>query len=259
MVMRPRRRPSQGLEVYDIHCHLLPCVDDGPRSLKEAIELARGLVEDGVTHAVATPHVFPGQWDNRRSTVERDCARLRNALAHAGVDLELGWAGEVRLTAESLELLDRDEVPWLGTFKGYRTMLLEMPDGQVPLGAARFVDELLARRVRPVLVHPERNKAIMERPSRLQEFVDQGCCVQVTAGSVVGQFGARAQVTAQYLIEQGWVSALASDAHNLQGRRPRMRDARDWVAASFGDALAQRLTSSGPAALCAPFGEAIDE
>ena len=237
--------------MFDIHCHLLPGIDDGPRTMPDAIALARALVDDGVTHVMATPHVFPGVWENRRSTIGTVHTQLIEQLWLAGIDLDVRWAGEVRLTDEVLGLLERDELPFLGVHKGFRLMLLEMPDALIPMGAERFCSELFRRQVRPVIVHPERNKAIMENPARLQPFVEAGCYVQVTAGSVIGQFGARAQAAAIYMLKRRWVSAVASDAHNLSGRRPRMGAARAWLTEHLGEKEARRLTWGGPQAMCA--------
>ncbi len=213
--------------------------------------LAKSLAEDGITQVVLTPHVFPGRFDNLRSNIADDHLRLVALLADAGIELNLLFAGEVRLTPEVLELLAKDELPFLGQVGGYRTMLLEMPDGQVPLGAMNFVRHLLKAKVRPVLVHPERNRGVMENLERLRPLVEEGCYVQITAGSLVGQFGARAQAVAAELLERCWVQAVASDAHNTGGRRPRMRDAQAWLTHHHGAAVARELTVLGPAGLCA--------
>ena len=215
--------------MIDIHCHLLPGIDDGPPTVEAALALAQALVEDGITHVVVTPHVFPGRFENRRSSILEEHARFVVLLAEAKIELEVICAGEVRLTPEVLDLLALDELPFLGQVAQYRTLLLEMPDGQVPLGALNFVRYLLAHYVRPVIAHPERNRGVMASLDRLQPLIDEGCYVQVTAGSLVGQFGARAQAVAAELLERCWVQAVASDAHNLTGRRPRMRDAAQWI------------------------------
>ena len=236
--------------MIDIHCHILPGIDDGPSTLDGALALARAMVDDGIIHAVLTPHVFPGRFDNQRSSIEQDFRRFADSLKAAEIALSISWAGEVRLTPEVLDLLARKELPFLGQVAGFKTLLLEMPDGQIPLGSDRFVRHLLSQGVRPVIVHPERNRAVMEQPGRLRGFIEQGCYVQVTAGSLVGQFGAKAQITAQALLDLGWVHAVASDAHNLSGRRPRMRDASTWLSQHYDDALARQLTVLGPASLC---------
>ena len=237
---------AAGACVIDIHCHLLPGVDDGPPTVAAALQLAQALVDDGITHVMATPHVFPGMWNNTSTNIAPACERLRVQLESAGIPLQISWAGEVRLTPEALDLLDQGQLPLLGHCDGDNLMLLEMPDAQIPIGADHFVTALRARGVRPVLVHPERNKGVMANPERLRPLMDQGCLVQVTAGSLVGQFGAQAQHTAEALLERQWVSAVASDAHNLRGRQPRMRDAREWLRKHLGEPIAKRLTWTNP-------------
>jgi len=236
--------------VIDIHCHLLPGIDDGPPTVEAALALAQALVDDGVTQVVCTPHVFPGRFENWRSSIADEHARFQTLLRDNGVALQLLWGGEVRLTPEVLELLAKHELPFMGEVGGYRTLMLEMPDGQVPLGALKFVRHLLAQRVRPIIVHPERNRGVMEKIERLHPLVEEGCYVQVTAGSLVGQFGPKAQAIAAELVKRGWVHAVASDAHNLAGRRPRMRDAADWLTQHYGPSTTRELTVLGPAGLC---------
>lgn len=236
--------------MIDIHCHVLPGIDDGPGTLEAAVSLAQALVDDGVRLAVLTPHVFPGRFENRKSSIVDEFLRFRAVLEEAALPLDLLWAGEVRLTPEVLELLLLDELPYLGQRNGFQHMLLEMPDGQIPLGSLKFIQHLLAARVRPVLVHPERNRMVMESPERLRPFVELGCQVQLTAGSLVGGFGERAQATAMALLDHGWVQAVASDAHNLGGRRPRMREAAAWLRQHYGAGAATQLTLLGPASLC---------
>lgn len=236
--------------MIDIHCHLLPGIDDGPPTVEAALALAQALIDDGVTQVVCTPHVFPGRYENWRSSVVEEHAKFQQLLRDAGNPLQLLCGGEVRLTPEALELLARNELPFLGEVGGYRTLLLEMPDGQVPLGAVNFVRYLLGQKVRPIVVHPERNRGVMEKIERLRPLIEEGCYVQVTAGSLLGAFGERAQAVAAELLQRGWVHAVASDAHNLGSRRPRMRDAVAWLQQYYGAATARELTVLGPAGLC---------
>ena len=236
--------------MIDIHCHLLPGIDDGPVTDEDALALARALVADGITQVVLTPHVFPGRYDNWRSSIAEEFERFQALVAGQDIALGMLWAGEVRLTPEVLDLLARRELPFLGEVGGYRTLLLEMPDSQVPLGALNFVRHLLAAKVRPVIVHPERNRGVMEKIDRLRPLVEEGCFVQLTAGSLTGHFGTRAQAVATELIQRNWAHAVASDAHNLAGRQPRMREAAAWLTKNFGAATARELTVLGPVGLC---------
>lgn len=236
--------------MIDIHCHLLPGIDDGPPTLEAALALANLLVRDGIQHVVCTPHVFPGRFENRRSSIDDDFEHFHQVLRASKIPLTISWAGEVRLCSEILDLVAKKEIPFMGDVNGFKTMLLEMPDGQVPLGALQFAQRLLSMGIRPVIVHPERNRGIMERPEKLRDFVEDGCFVQVTAGSLVGQFGEKAQRVAHRLVDLSWVHAVASDAHNLAGRRPRMTDACAYLTAHWGEATAREMTRFAPAAIC---------
>lgn len=236
--------------MIDIHCHLIPGIDDGPTDVPGALQLAQALVADGVRHVVCTPHVFPGRFENRASNISEEFDKLVRALAEHKIPLGLSFAGEVRLTPEVLELLARNELPFLGQVNGAHTMLLEMPDGQVPVGAERFVDKLLSHHIRPVIVHPERNRALIDEPDRLEDFVDMGCFVQLTASSVTGHFGSKVQAAARVFLDEGWVQAVASDAHNLGGRQPRMSAAAAWLKTHYGAEAANQLVELGPGMLC---------
>lgn len=235
--------------MIDIHCHLLPGIDDGPETLEESLELARALAAEGVTHVVVTPHIHPGRYDNTRAGIAAELQRFEQALQTFRIPLELRMAAEVRLSVEVLELLERDEIPFLGRCDGGSTMLLEFPDTGIPVGSDRLARHLVDRGIWPVIVHPERNQAVVEKPERIRPFVDMGCRLQLTASSVVGVFGRRAEKTARHLLEQGWVSAVASDAHSLRFRPPRMREAHEHLSRSYGAQGADELMRHGPARL----------
>lgn len=232
--------------MIDLHCHFLPGVDDGAQTLDEALALARAAVADGIRVAVLTPHVHPGRYANCRRSLLPHFQAFRAALADAGIALEIRLGGEVRLGVEALELLLDDDIPFLGTLDGGRAMLLELPHQTLPVGCAQFVEKLLALGVRPLLAHPERNKAIMAQPERLVPLLDAGCRLQVTAGSLCGCFGEGAKSTAVKLLENGWVHVLATDAHNLSHRPPALADGRRAAAAIVGDALAWEMVSGRP-------------
>jgi protein-tyrosine phosphatase len=233
--------------MIDLHAHLLPGIDDGPATLEDAVALARACAATGVSELFVTPHVFPGQWNNTRSTIVKEYEQFALALHKLNVPLTLHMAGEVRLNDGIFALLGEGELPYLGSYQGFHSMLLELPDAQVPVGAERMVRYLLDHKIRPVIVHPERNKGVMDKPERIRSFVEMGCVLQLTAGSVVGEFGAAAQRTCQTLIGEGWVDIVASDAHNLRGRAPRMDAAHAALAKAYGPEFADELTTHGPA------------
>jgi len=232
--------------MIDLHCHLLPGIDDGPETLDEALEMARIAVANGITASHVTPHLHPGRWENDRAKIEAAVAAYRAALAAAGIELEVGYAAEVRLDYEILPLIEADRVPFLGTLDGNKVLLLEFPHSHVPVGADKFVAWLLQRNIRPMIAHPERNKDVMRDPSKLQPFIEQGCLLQVTADAVAGGFGALSAERARGFLERGWVTVLASDAHDTVDRPPRMAPGRDAAAKIVGVEEARRLTLDMP-------------
>jgi len=232
--------------MIDMHCHLLPGLDDGPATLAEAVELARVAVADGITDSVVTPHVQPGRYDNQRQNIELYLRAFRLALAKHGIPLELHMGAEVRVCMESLNLLKQGQVPFVGEHRGMPVLLLELPHSHVPVGSLQLVDKLLQMNIRPMIAHPERNKALMENPSRLQPFVAIGCWLQLTAGSVTGAFGKGAQKLAHRLLDEDAVRVVATDAHNLTARRPELRPAHTWISQRWGAEMADDLMLHNP-------------
>lgn len=233
--------------MIDLHCHLLPDVDDGSKTLEESLALARVAVQDGIRLAVLTPHIHPGRYSNVRSELLGKVSVFQEALQRHGIPLELRLGGEVRLSVESLELILADEVPYLGTVDGYRIMLLEFPPQLIPVGSQQFVEKLLQMKIRPLIAHPERNRAVMDNPDRIFPFVEAGCWLQLTAASVAGRFGESAHRTALTLLENGWVHVIASDAHNIEYRPPVLSEGRDAVADLLGEESARKMVSKHPA------------
>jgi len=235
--------------MIDLHCHLLPGIDDGPETLEEALELCRIAVADGITRAIVTPHVHPGRWENSRASIAQACSTLQRTLEQHDIPLRLGFAGEVRLTDCIMQQVAENEIPFYGTVDGYRVMLLEFPHGHLIPGGEKLALWLLEQGIRPLIAHPERNKQIMKDASQLQPFIDAGCWLQVTAGSVTGHFGEKARVIAHQLLHSDMVAVLASDGHNAGVRPPTLRQTFEHIAVQYGEKRAQRLLLDTPAAI----------
>ncbi|MGH8765409.1 MAG: tyrosine-protein phosphatase [Burkholderiales bacterium] len=232
--------------MIDLHCHLLPGIDDGPETLDEALEMARLAVAAGIEESWVTPHLHVGRWENDLARIVPAVEAYRAALAVAAIPLKVGFAAEVRLDYEIVPLIEAGRVPFYGELDGYKIMLLEFPHSHVPVGAAKFVNWLLQRRIRPMIAHPERNKDLMREPQRLEPFVAEGCLVQLTADAVAGEFGELSAQRAREFLERGWVSVLASDAHDTKARPPRIAAGRDVAAGIVGEAEARRLVYDIP-------------
>jgi len=233
--------------MIDLHCHFLPGVDDGPGLMSESVGLAEIAVANGITASALTPHVHPRRYPNTRSTLRQTFADFKQVLRDKGIPLQLFLAGEVRLSAESFALFMEDEVPFFGEVDGYRIVLLEFPHEIIPVGSQQFVAKLLDMKIRPLIAHPERNKAVMNDPDKIGPFVDMGCWLQLTAGSLTGRFGKMAKKVALHLLEdeQGWI--LATDTHNMQHRPPDLAEGRDVVTNLLGTRLAKQMVVDRPA------------
>jgi protein-tyrosine phosphatase len=232
--------------MFDLHCHLLPGIDDGPDTLSDALDLARAAVADGITHSVLTSHVDPERYSNQRSNLQTAHADFSKHLAAEGIPLDVRLGGEARLCPELIDLIAEDQMPFLGEVNGWRILLLEFPHQMIPVGSGRFIYSLLKLKIRPLIAHPERNKAVMAHPDKIHEFTDAGCWLQLTSGSLAGRFGPVAQSVAFQLVEEGWHCIAATDAHNLTSRPPLLSEGRDVLRNRYGEAVAHSMVVERP-------------
>ncbi|MFQ3200694.1 MAG: protein-tyrosine phosphatase [Zhongshania sp.] len=232
--------------MIDIHCHILPGIDDGAQTLKNALELAKAAVENGITHAVCTPHIHFGRYDNTAHTITLACENLKRTLNDHNINLVISSAAEVRFDVEIISAIERGDIPFLGDWYGERVLLLEFPHGAFPLGVAKLTRWLLDHGIRPMIAHPERNKSFLERPEQLAPLLEQGCLLQVTAASLTGNFGPKAEKMALSLISDGLATVVATDSHHTKRRPPLLRQAYDIVCKHEGYATAQALMVSNP-------------
>ena len=202
--------------MIDLHCHLLPGIDDGPRSMSDAVTMARAAVAAGTTAMVCTPHMHP-RFPTRPATVLAGVAALAERLREEDVPLEVYAGGEIAL-GHLPKMSDADlAMACLGSGSW---LLLEMPFRGWPLGLAETVRDLEIRGYRVVLAHPERAESIQRTPDRLRDIVGRGALVQITAESLTGDNGTAARRTAQVLLAGGAAHIIASDAHSAGPWRP---------------------------------------
>ncbi len=231
--------------MIDLHSHVLPGVDDGPRTLDESLDILRAAVEDGITRIAATPHVHP-RYPTAPETMEAGVAAVAEAAREAGIDIELLPGGE--LDCVVAQSLDDATLRRFGLGGNPELLLVETPLQGWPLDLGELLFQLRARGFRLVLAHPERNGEVQEDPERLRPLVDAGVLVQLTAASVDGRLG-RAQASAsRALLDARLAHLIASDAHAPAIRAIGMTAAAEAVG---DDALARWLTHDVPAAVLA--------
>lgn len=216
------------MTLVDIHSHILPGIDDGSPDMSTSLKLAQAAVDDGITHALMTPHHLNGHYYNHKSDVIQLTEIFKKQLEENNIPLTVFPSQEVRLSADIPKALDNDDILFCDEDGKY--MLLEFPSEDVPTYASKMTFDLLGRGITPIIVHPERNNKILHHPEVLQEFLEQGCLTQVTASSYVGVFGKEIADLSERLIDAGQVATFASDVHSLAKRESRMTDAYEKLA-----------------------------
>jgi protein-tyrosine phosphatase len=228
--------------MIDIHHHLLYGVDDGSRDLETSVQMVEMAAADGITHIVCTPHAverYPYQ-------PEVNAERLAALRERVGNKVRLGLGCDFHLSFENID--DALAHPHKYTLNGLNYLLVEFPDTMISPKITDMFYEMMVAGMRPIITHPERNLTLQRKPERMNEWLEQGCLVQVTANSLTGRFGKRAQELGLHLIEQGVAHFLATDAHDLKSRPPILSEARDLVADKFGADTAERLCVINPLA-----------
>lgn len=221
--------------MVDLHCHLLPGIDDGSKNMEISLRLAREATENGVTHALLTPHHMNGRYINHKQDVIWRTQEFQKQINAHNIPLTVFPGQEVRINGQLLEALDKDDILFADTAGKY--MMLEFPDDDVPHYTNQMIFDLQQRGIIPVIVHPERNTKIMSEPDLIYQLLVKGCLSQITASSYVGTFGKKVENFSRQLIEAGQGYVFASDAHNLPDRKYEMRQAFEKMKREFGQEL----------------------
>lgn len=230
----------------DIHCHILPGLDDGAATLNEALAMAEMAVADGIATIVATPHQLGNHAKNAGNSICAAVAQFQQHLNARQMPLRVLPGADVRIEPDMLRKIRTHEVLTLADRR--RHVLLELPhEVYVPLD--RLLADLASSGLVGILSHPERNRGILNQPSVLRPLVDRGCLLQVTAGSLTGAFGLHVQRFCESLIEQGLVHFVSTDAHGTKARSPVLSQAFDRVAELAGVDAATNLCCRHPAAV----------
>ncbi|WP_400243867.1 tyrosine-protein phosphatase [Niallia sp. JL1B1071] len=217
--------------MIDIHCHILPGVDDGAATIEDSLEMARAAVKEGITTIIATPHHKNNQFSNPKSTILTKVNDLNTVLKQENIPLTILPGQEVRIYGEVLEDYYKEEILTLNHTK---YLFIEFPSSSVPRYAERLLYEIQTEGIIPIIVHPERNKELQEKPDLLYQFVKNGALTQVTASSVAGYFGKNVKKFSEQLIESNLTHFLASDAHNVHNRSFKVMEAFDTIEDNFG-------------------------
>lgn len=225
--------------MIDLHSHILPGLDDGAQSLQDSLDMARMAVDSGITAMVATPHCA----DDRRREVYDAWILLQDALQEMQIPLQLYLGMEIFGTPDTPRLL-RDER--LFTLNGSQYPLIEFAFRSDGEEETDILYRVCKAGFRPVVAHPERYVYIHDDPRILNRWCRMGCLLQVNRGSLMGRFGRHVQSLAVELVNRGYVTTIASDAHSAQMRTPWMDDIRKVLTQEFSPEFAWTLLHDNP-------------
>lgn len=232
-------------KMVDIHLHILPGLDDGARTMQEAIKMARIAFLSGVGTIVVTPHANQkNRFENyatidMRHTLEKFCSQLR----HNAIPLQVVPGMEIRVTVDVVEKIKAGKLCPMGKTNCF---LMEFPCNADPVQMQQMLDYSLEAYCRPIIAHPERYLAVQQNLNLIERWKGQGCFIQLSKDSIQGYWGLAAYKSAEYMIENGWADAVASDAHDVRYRTPEMHSIKKYLTNRFGKACADFLLIDNP-------------
>lgn len=218
--------------MIDIHCHILPGMDDGPESNLQFLEMAREAVKSGVTSVLATPHHLNGRYENSKEKILEQVKKSNEYLKQKDIPLTVYPGQEIRMHRELFNAIKNDEILTINNMGKY--LLIEFRSIEVPTYSNEMIYELSLKGITSIIVHPERNKVFNETPQLLFELVEEGALVQLTAGSIVGHFGRKVKAFSEQIIEHHLAHFIATDAHNVSSRGFYLQEAYNSVANKYG-------------------------
>ena len=228
--------------MIDIHCHVLPAVDDGAKDWDIALQMCAMAAEDGTTHLVATPHANDSYQYDRGSHAQL----LQELQQKAGNVLDLTLGCDFHFSFDNIEKALADPATY--TIAGGTYLLVEFSDYALSPMTLKALDKFLRRGITPVITHPERNLILQRHPEMVLQMAEMGCAIQVTASSFEGFWGDRPKKMAWKLLERDAVHVIASDAHDTRYRMPRLASARALIAKEAGADVAKALAVDNPGA-----------
>jgi len=229
--------------MIDLHCHILPLVDDGSDSMEESLAMARIAVDNGTTELVATPHYIEGSGSLGVAAIKERLDEFKMELSKRDIPLTLHQGNEIYLSTNIHRLIKEGEA---STIAGTRYLLLEMPFFDLPHFAETLVHDLMLSGYIPIIVHPERNRIMANDPNRLLDFLNLGALAQINGDSLLGRNGKVAKKAAETMLTCKMVHFIASDCHHKDRRRPNLSKAKRAAEHLVGKKEAQRLLEGNP-------------
>ncbi|KEH98790.1 tyrosine-protein phosphatase [Clostridium massiliodielmoense] len=208
--------------MIDIHCHILPGIDDGSKNIDVSLKMLRIAEEDGISKIIATPHFYRGHYENEYQDVVKSVEELNKLASENNINVEVLPGQEIYLDNYTLKHYKEGKLKGLNDAK---YMLIEFSMMDYPKDALDIIYELKLQGIKPIIAHPERYIYVQDDLTILNDFINEQCYFQLNAGSITGVFGKKAQKTSMKLIEYGVCDFVASDAHTTGRRSPKLKEA----------------------------------
>jgi len=212
--------------MIDIHCHILPAIDDGPKRIDESLRMCRIAASDGIETIVATPHINNNYITDSRDVLKK-VKELNILLSKEKVNLKILPGNDVYIQPDLLKDITSGKILTIDDKKKY--IILELPSQSLPFYVEKVIPELKKNKITAIISHPERNYQIQKNINTVERMIKAGALMQITAMSITGEFGSSAQKSAHDLLKKGFVYAIASDAHSVDKRPPILSKAVDYA------------------------------
>lgn len=224
--------------MIDIHCHILPEVDDGSRSLNESIEMAMIAKEQGIKKIVNTSHYHPDFRYKKGEELLKELNDFNNVLKENMIDIEVLIGNEIYYTKDLIKQIDELD---FYTLNNSRYILIEFPPTNFPNDLCNIVYELKEKNYIPVFAHVERYREVQENPNLIYEAIKAGAVIQINSHSILGNSGKELQKTCDTLIKRNMVHIVGTDAHRSKRRTPVFLDAYKYVSDKYSKEIADNL------------------
>lgn len=228
--------------MIDIHCHILPGIDDGPTEWEESLAMCEMAVKDGIRTIVATPHVNNGSYFNSKEKIIEKIEELRERI-NGRVELEILIGADTHVSFDLVDRLQSKEIPTINN-KNY--ILLELPHELLPPNLESFIFDLKVMGITPIITHVERTLWIKRKFEELKKLIQKGALLQITAMSITGEFGRSAQQWSEKLLKENLVHIIASDGHSINGRPPILSRALNAASSIVGRDDAYAMVNDTP-------------